>query len=780
MQTFTLLALAGFSSLAASTPVAPAQPRSLPQARPHVSTRQDSNSTTPPCAQVSSAMYGDGSSPVTQVVPAKLAWDCINSVPFNASSGKALINSIRPYVNWQSTLVELKNPPAEYAEKVQPPIDILGGLDKIVADIDAGRFSNEYDFGWTLYTLIQGAHDGHFNYVPDTVGGIFTWGRNVPLVSVSEDGEQLPAVFAFEDVLGMQFKNISYTPSPIVKIDNQDAVEFLETLSQFGSLQDRDALYNNVFYELAQVSLESSGSGTGMFTGGGRGRYVYPGGSTKLTFANGTDNTIDNFARVRFNFRGIQSGEDLAKEWITYGQDASASAQAKQDAEAVSTADLGASAYIAPGYPESVVAGPYNLINGFYINAPGYEDVAVLQVPNFVGTSSAQLQFQRTTREFIPKALADGKTKLIIDLQANGGGTILQGYDMFKQLFPDMDPYGASRYRAIEAVDLIGQSYSKFASQFPRQPGNSTITNAQSSYFDYHQDMNVEGEPFASWEDKFGPEEVNGGKCFSQSTSCTPNTSADKYTKLTRWNLSDVHVPYSSGGINITGYGIYANVTGPPKFKPENIVLVTDGYCASTCTIFSEFMTKQAGVKTIAMGGRSNKKAIQAVGGVKGVNNYQFSYVQSLAMNAIRYNPEMEGSALEIDYMSDLPYYRAASGGSPGVNVRDGLGLNDTSGVALQFVYEEADCRLYYTPEMTVDITALWKAAADAQWGNSGKCVSGGNYAQKRGNDKMTTMLTPRRLHVSHAVAVEQVQSFESSLSLKTECKLKGDGFMHP
>jgi hypothetical protein len=257
-------------------------------------------------------------------------------------------------------------------------------------------------------------------------------------------------------------------------------------------------------------------------------------------------------------------------------------------------------------------------------------------------------------------------------------------------------------------------------------------------------------------------------------------TSADKYTQLARWNLSDVFVPYSSGGINITGYGIYANVTGPPKFKAENIVLVTDGYCASTCTIFSELMTKQAGVKTIAMGGRSNKKAIQAIGGVKGVNNYQFGYIQSLASNSVRLNPELNSTILETDYSNDLPYYRAASGVSPGVNVRDGLPQNDTTGAALQFVYEEADCRLYYTPEMTTDITALWKAAADAQWGNSGKCVSGGDYAQKRGSHEVTTRLTPRRVHVSQAVAMKQVQSFESTFSLKTECKLKGDGFMHP
>lgn len=242
--------------------------------------------------------------------------------------------------------------------------------------------------------------------------------------------------------------------------------------------------------------------------------------------------------------------------------------------------------------------------------------------------------------------------------------------------------------------------------------------------------------------------------------------------------MSDVYISTSSGGINITGYGPLANISGPPKFKPENIVIVTDGYCASTCTIFTEFLTQQAGIKTIAMGGRSTKDAIQAVGGVKGVNNYQFGYIQQAAQNAIRWNPAVNESIL-AGYKNDLPFYRAASGAAPGVNVRDGLRQNDTDGIALQFKYEEADCRLYYTPEMTVDITSLWKAAADAQWGQGGKCVAGGNYDQKR-SIETTTKLKPRRVHVAQAVAVKKVQSFENSFNLKTNCHLKGDGFMHP
>ncbi|KAF1829222.1 peptidase S41 family protein-like protein [Decorospora gaudefroyi] len=756
MKLSTLAALLGFTTLAVASPLLPSRT---------LGARQANDTATAPCAQVSQHIYGDGTTVVQLQVPAKMAWECLNDVPFNASSAKRLIKALRPYMDWQSTLTVLKNPPAEYVDKVQPAVDILGGLDQIDARIDSGSFKNEYDFGWTLYMLIHSAHDGHFAFIPDSVGSIFTFGRPTPLVSVSADGEQLPAVFVYADVLGMQFQNISYTPSPVIEIDGRDVTEFLENWSQFGALQDRDALYNNVFYELAQVSLGTSGAGTGTFTGGGRGRFVYPGDTTTLTFANGSTHIMENYARPVIPFRSINTGEDLAARWFSWGTagDDFVQSETQETKNTAPSAAVDITGAAAPGFPTPVMAGPMNLINGFYINAAGYEDVAVLQVPNFVASSSAELDFQRLTRQFIPQALADGKTKLIIDLQANGGGTVLQGYDMFKQLFPNIEPYGANRFRAHEAMDLVGQSFSSFASQFPRvRTYNSTISFAQSSFFDYHQDMKLDETPFTSWTDKIGPDQVNG----------------DLYTKLTRWNLSDVYVPYVSGGINVTGYASLANVTGAPKFPPENIVIVTDGYCASTCTIFSELMKQQAGVKTIAMGGRSNKNPIQAIGGVKGVNNFQLGFVQQNAQYAVRFMPSLNSSILRRDYYSNIVFSRSLASG---VNTRDGLRQNDTSGVALQFIYEEADCRLYYTPEMTVDITSLWKAAADVQWGTSSKCVATSSYGKRDANKVTTKLSLPAAgVRVAQADAVKQMQAFEDSFKLETECKMASDGFMEP
>jgi len=81
------------------------------------------------------------------------------------------------------------------------------------------------------------------------------------------------------------------------------ATNYLENWSQFVSLQDRDALYINVFHELAQVSLRTPGSGMGTFTGGGRDRWLYPGTTTELGFVNGTKATYMDFAKLPIPFR---------------------------------------------------------------------------------------------------------------------------------------------------------------------------------------------------------------------------------------------------------------------------------------------------------------------------------------------------------------------------------------------------------------------------------------------------------------------------------------------
>jgi len=138
MRITTFAALAGLLSLASSTPVAAPAPKLQV-----LHARQNDTNTTTPCASVSSAYFNQVNPSPT--VPAKMAMDCIKSVPLNVTSAKALLSEIRPYINWQSTLSYLKNPPAEYVAKIQQAVDILGGLDAIEANVTAGAYGGEYE-----------------------------------------------------------------------------------------------------------------------------------------------------------------------------------------------------------------------------------------------------------------------------------------------------------------------------------------------------------------------------------------------------------------------------------------------------------------------------------------------------------------------------------------------------------------------------------------------------------------------------------------------------------
>lgn len=63
-----------------------------------------------------------------------------------------------------------------------------------------------------------------------------------------------------------------------------------------------------------------------------------------------------------------------------------------------------------------------------------------MSVNSFVSALDDEIPFQVVNTAFLNAAKAAGKTKLIVDVQGNGGGTILQGYDLFKQLFPQILP----------------------------------------------------------------------------------------------------------------------------------------------------------------------------------------------------------------------------------------------------------------------------------------------------------------------------------------------------
>lgn len=650
-----------------------------------------------PCAVVSSssAVQRLAKPTAVPVVSAQLAYECLTSVPLNKTAALELVDSIEPYVQWQSSLAWLKDPPKDYDF---PPHDTLGVLASVKENLINDKYPNEHSFQIDLYSVFTPAHDGHFIFFPDLLSKAFDFSRQQALVSISEDGQSLPVIKLFDDVI-----RTPRLASVISKINGIDASEFLvNNVKETTGQQVIDAGYNTLFYSKAGFALFQS---SGNFASGGRGRFLYPGPNTTLTFSNGTSLSFQNIARVRGNFSGVDSGQAFYRKFCIPDRLSNAPSTPPPTV-AIPALPL------VPGYPPAVIKTNGTEVSGYYLDGDGFGDVAVLSVLTF--ESQSPPEYQKVVENFLNQAKRNGKTKLVIDLSYNGGGLIFLGYDMFRQFFPDIVQDGNSRWRVNDNFYTISQIFSSLAQDFdPNTTSSQTAVIQANIVFNFREDLNISDQPFKTFDDKFGPFKIKD----------------EKVTNLMRWNLSDPILTKNSTfglGTDVTGYGSRKNFTQP--FAPEDIVLLYDGVCASTCTLFSQFMRELGGVKSIAMGGRPTSGPIEGVGGVKGSQILLWSdiyqYTQSALLNAT------EDQAKSLRRLTTLPITRS---GAAGANVRDAiLTKNVNDGIPSQFIREISDCRLYYTEHMITDVTALWKAAADSAF--NGKTCAYGSLPKKLGS----------------------------------------------
>lgn len=181
-----------------------------------------------------------------------------------------------------------------------------------------------------------------------------------------------------------------------------------------------------------------------------------------MTFQNGSTNVYETTAGVIGNFTGVTDGDSFYEQFCTGPKptptaSASAISTATASASATTTPAASPTAAPAPGYPEPVIISSDHVVSGYYLNSTGFEDVAVLSMLTF--EPELPSEFQYVVQTFIADAKAAGKTKMVIDVSANGGGYILQGYDTFRQFFPDIVQDGYTRYRYTEALQLMADQF---------------------------------------------------------------------------------------------------------------------------------------------------------------------------------------------------------------------------------------------------------------------------------------------------------------------------------
>lgn len=171
---------------------------------------------------------------------------------------------------------------------------------------------------------------------------------------------------------------------------------------------------------------------------------------------------------------------------------------------------------------------------------------------------------------------------------------------------------------------------------------------------------------------------------------------------------------------------------------------MTDGLCASSCSLFVEMMT-EAGVQTVAVGGRRESGPMQALSGTRGADSYTAAQLDSDFYDASVQSNDSESSGL--DTLTALISTR-----EPGMWINQaGFTLRDQVRSAddpepLQLKYQPADCRLYWTIDNVLNFTRLWSDAAAAIWDDQSLCVAGSTGFTAKGGGNGTTKMPPPRL----------------------------------
>ncbi|KAK4503771.1 hypothetical protein PRZ48_004686 [Zasmidium cellare] len=668
-----------------------------------------------PCAIISKALEKQTEkNPVS--LNATVAYACLQSVPLHAKDGALQLDGIKTFTQFQSTLAYLKNPPEGY---LYPAVDILDAYDQIAKKLENNEYNGEYDFQIDILNTISSAHDGHFYYTPD-ITQIFTFGRS-PLYSISKDGLSVPEVWFGADAVAFNSPNkTNSTVSPVALINGQPVEAYInEYAAAYGNNQDPDANYNYMFPEYVRAAKSA-----GVFASNPQ----YFGPRTSFTFRNGTSRVIETFATSKANFTGVVDGKSFFEQFCVPKPDSSedegTATPSSTYTPVIPTTDVPFKAVPTQtavpgpeGYPVPVIINDDESVAGYF---PRYnKELAVLSIRTFQPAKPVtDTQFENVVRRFLAMSQAAGKKKLIIDTRGNPGGDVDLAYDLFSQLFPRNTPYGATNFRATPLGNYVGTVVSDFYSNITNATVNPDECNTPTDFsihpFNYREQLNVDNQNFTSWQDFFGPHEYHG----------------DNVTSLTRYNLND---KYSFGCSNISNFGNITNITPVQVFQPEDILLVQDGICASTCAVFAEFMKSQKFIKQVVFGGRAQLGPAQAVGGVKGANIYGFDILGG----AIDEASSQDATPEQADYFQKT-YGNLTDGAQQAlkraavvemevqakVNIRNNIRQGDDSVTPLQFWYEAADCRRFYTFASINDQSLVWKTAYEAIWGN-GTCVTG-------------------------------------------------------
>ncbi|KAJ8082869.1 hypothetical protein PM082_008726 [Marasmius tenuissimus] len=287
----------------------------------------------------------------------------------------------------------------------------------------------------------------------------------------------------------------------------------------------------------------------------------------------------------------------------------------------------------------------------------------VLALGSFSGADYDAMQTGLLTG--LTEMKARGKTKLIVDVTNNGGGFICVAHWLHRIIAGPKDT----------TVPQAGLDTKARNNPLARSIVNEIVTNNRDPQvqllYNPLQWVNATNQPFGAKENWLIPP-----------VNVTINGHPDQFSQ----RLGQECQP---GGF----------VVDPPDvalFDPKNVVIVSNGRCASSCSLFSITMQKEEGAKTVVLGGKKDVK--QQYCGTVGGQSTDFATIDT----------EIKTAHLKDDPAAPPDLIIR---GVQGITWRLGFGIENTEQPE-EWQDHPADLNLPLTPELVNNPNAIWKDLA--------------------------------------------------------------------
>ncbi|KAI8348613.1 hypothetical protein B0O80DRAFT_429606 [Mortierella sp. GBAus27b] len=511
---------------------------------------------------------------------------CYQSIPFDTNAAASTLKTVRTLFNDYYVFRDAALSPNLAAPFSSPPVDIVAELDKI----GSTQYPNDISFHTAISKTLATLHDAHVDYSVRCFRS-FLFAQPLNLYAPVINGKQ--SVRVFYDI-----GNRPYQDCEVTTIDGKPALDqikaFADTLSiskdagvrlnqalaglvynkqggryglSSGDFAERTAMPDKAYvdYELVCPSSTTPIQVRDQWRVLRLTRTAFTSTQTYLANVCAPDPTSSHTNSRTDGWSGLQSIEHALKLGTPSKQSLLRTTRKMSALLEEVSANPGRNAAPAPA-PKAPASDAVLVASGnatVFYTLKSKPDVGVIVVFTH-DAEDEELDVILNALEIFHKS---GVTRLIVDFQGNGGGSVSFASELVQFFFPNVKAFDKSLPSDLRVT-----------------PSTLELSNAS---FNKSSGGLYNAAQYVDWETAV-PYKNNG--LFQQAVTYTRSGRQAQYTKPSTLYPSDL------GTVAQLSTFAWTN-------KPEQITLLTDGRCGSSCALSTHYFHTLYKVPAIAVGG---------------------------------------------------------------------------------------------------------------------------------------------------------------------------------